>query len=71
MAGWMTPLVAGVVALGVVGLAEETKALARLFGDPLNGLPLDAMHRTLDIKSASRQGVDTAAPMALRMWQLR
>ncbi|MGR3758620.1 bestrophin family protein [Roseobacteraceae bacterium NS-SX3] len=51
-AGWLTPLFVAIVAYALFGLAEVTEELARPFGETVNGLPLDAMCRTVEISLA-------------------
>lgn len=69
-AGWMTPLFVGVVAYVFFGLAEVTEELAHPFGETVNGLPLDAMCRTIEISIAPHLGEDTPAPMTPKQYYL-
>ncbi|MEP1328662.1 bestrophin family protein [Pseudophaeobacter sp.] len=63
-AGWMTPLFVAIVAYVFFGLAEVTEELAHPFGETVNGLPLDAMCRTVEISMAPHLGVDAPKPLA-------
>ena len=47
--GWMTPVFVAIVAYVFFGLAEVTEELSDPFGETANGLPLDAMCRTVEI----------------------
>jgi ion channel-forming bestrophin family protein len=55
-AGWLTPLFVGIVTYVFLGLAEVTEDLAHPFGASLNGLPLDAMCRAVEISLAPHLG---------------
>ena len=62
-AGWLTPVFAGVVAYVFFGLAEVTEELGHPFGPTPNGLPLDAMCRTVEISLAPHLGVAPPEPV--------
>lgn len=62
-AGWLTPILAGVIAYVFFGLAEVTEELDRPFGETVNGLPLDAMCRLVEISMAPHLGHDAPAPL--------
>ncbi|MBU3259358.1 bestrophin family protein [Roseovarius sp. PS-C2] len=62
-AGWMTPLFVCMVAYVFFGLAEVTEELAHPFGETVNGLPLDAMCRTIEISMAPHLGVEAPPPV--------
>ena len=62
-AGWMTPLFVAIVAYVFFGLAEVTEEIGHPFGNTVNGLPLDAMCRTVEISLAPHLGVAAPAPM--------
>ena len=55
-AGWMTPAFVAIVAYVFFGLAEVTEELAHPFGETANGLPLDAMCRTMEISLMVQMG---------------
>jgi putative membrane protein len=63
-AGWMTPAFVAVIGYVFFGLAEVTEELATPFGETVNGLPLDAMCRTIEISLTPHLGVE--APEALQ-----
>ncbi|MCZ4353051.1 bestrophin family ion channel [Roseovarius aestuarii] len=63
-AGWMSPMFVGIMAYIFIGLAEVTEELAHPFGETVNGLPLDAMCRTIEISLAPH--LDMPAPAPLR-----
>lgn len=69
-AGWMTPLFVAIVAYVFFGLAEVTEELAHPFGETVNGLPLDAMCRTVEISLTPHLGQDTPMPMAPKGYYL-
>jgi putative membrane protein len=56
-AAWMTPLFVAVIAYVFFGLAEVTEELANPFGETVNGLPLDAICRTVEISLAPHLGL--------------
>ncbi len=60
-AAWMTPIFVAIIAYVFFGLAEVTEELAQPFGETVNGLPLDAMCRTVEISVSPHLGI-TAAP---------
>ena len=62
-AGWLTPLFVGIVAYVFLGLAEVTEDLAHPFGPTLNGLPLDALCRAVEISLAPHLGEVPPAPL--------
>ena len=62
-AGWMTPLFVAIVAYVFFGLAEVTEELSNPFGKTVNGLPLDAMCRTIEISLLTQMGEDAPAPL--------
>ncbi len=62
-AGWLTPIFAGVVAYVFFGLAEVTEELGHPFGATPNGLPLDAMCRTVEISLAPHLGLTPPEPV--------
>lgn len=55
-AGWLTPVLSAVIAYVFFGLAEVTEELDRPFGETVNGLPLDAMCRLVEISMAPHLG---------------
>jgi putative membrane protein len=61
--GWMTPLFAGVIAYVFFGLSEVTEDLEHPFGNSVNGLPLDAMCRTVEISLAPHLGLPVPEPL--------
>jgi len=62
-AGWLTPLFVGVIAYVFFGLAEVTEELEMPFGETVNGLPLDAMCRTVEISYAPHLGLEPPRPL--------
>lgn len=60
--GWMTPLFVGVIAYVFYGLDAVTEGLERPFGTSMNGLPLDAMCRTVEISLAPHLGLKAPLP---------
>ncbi len=62
-AGWMTPFFVAVVAYVFFGLAEVTEELSEPFGETVNGLPLDAMCRTIEISIAPHLDIPAPAPL--------
>ncbi|WP_120502183.1 bestrophin family protein [Roseovarius sp. EL26] len=69
-AGWLTPLFVGVVAYMFFGLAEVTEELSNPFGETVNGLPLDAMCRTIEISLTPHLGIEPPAPLAPQNYYL-
>lgn len=69
-AGWLTPLFVGVVAYMFFGLAEVTEELADPFGETVNGLPLDAMCRTIEISLTPHLGLEPPEPLAPKNYYL-
>ncbi|MFX0543608.1 bestrophin family protein [Roseovarius sp. S4756] len=61
-AGWMSLLFVAIIAYIFFGLAEVTEELAHPFGKTVNGLPLDAMCRTIEISLAPHLGIPAPAP---------
>ena len=57
-AGWLTPLFVAIVAYMLLGLAEVTEELSHPFGETVNGLPLDALCRTIERGLAPHLGED-------------
>lgn len=64
VSGWLTPLFAAVVAYVFFGLAEVTEELETPFSFAANGLPLNAMCRTVEISLAPH--LDLPVPEKLR-----
>jgi ion channel-forming bestrophin family protein len=62
-AGWLTPVFVAIMAYIFIGLAEVTEELAHPFGETVNGLPLDAMCRTIEISLAPHLDVQAPAPL--------
>jgi ion channel-forming bestrophin family protein len=60
---WFAPVFAAVVAYGFFGLQAVTNELERPFRNVQNGLPLDAMCRTIEISVA--EALDRPAPEGL------
>ena len=56
VAGWMTPVFVAVIAYVFFGLAAVTEELERPFGSTVNGLPLDALCRVVEISLAPHLG---------------
>lgn len=65
-AGWMTPVLVGIIAYVFLGLAEVTEELEHPFGMEANGLPLDAMCRTVEIALAPHLGEPAPEPIRAR-----
>lgn len=63
-AGWLAPLFTAIVAYVFFGLAEVTEELSHPFGATINGLPLDALCRTIEIGLAPHLGEPPPAPLA-------
>ncbi len=63
-AGWLTPLFVAIVAYMLLGLAEVTEELSHPFGETVNGLPLDAMCRTVERSLAPH--LDLEVPPSLQ-----
>jgi putative membrane protein len=61
-AGWMSPIFVAIMAYIFFGLAEVTEELAHPFGETVNGLPLDAMCRTIEISLAPYLDLPVPAP---------
>ncbi len=62
-AGWMSPVFVAIMAYIFIGLAEVTEELAHPFGETVNGLPLDAMCRTIEISLAPHLDMPPPAPL--------
>lgn len=62
-AGWLTPVFVGIVAYVFFGLAEVTEELSTPFGETVNGLPLDAICRTVERTLAPRLGQEVPPPL--------
>ncbi|KII14924.1 bestrophin family protein [Phaeobacter sp. S60] len=62
-AGWLTPIFVGIVAYVFFGLAEVTEELSHPFGETVNGLPLDAICRTVERALAPKLGQDAPPPL--------
>lgn len=62
-AGWMTPLIVGVVAYVFLGLAEVSEELSHPFRLTLNALSLDAICRAAEISLAPHLGEAPPAPL--------
>ncbi|WP_306154994.1 bestrophin family protein [Roseovarius sp. MMSF_3281] len=69
-AGWMTPAFVAMIAYAFFGLAEVTEELAHPFGETVNGLPLDAMCRTIEISFAPHLGVEPPARLSPKNYYL-
>lgn len=62
-AGWLSPVFVAIIAYIFIGLAEVTEELAHPFGETVNGLPLDAMCRTIEISLAPHLDMPVPAPL--------
>ena len=62
-AGWMAPVFTAIVAYVFFGLAEVTEEMSHPFGATINGLPLDALCRIVEISLAPRLGEPAPAPL--------
>ncbi|MFS4580456.1 bestrophin family protein [Phaeobacter sp. C3_T13_0] len=62
-AGWLTPIFVGIVAYVFFGLAEVTEELSHPFGETVNGLPLNAICRTVERALAPKLGQDAPPPL--------
>ena len=62
-AGWLSPVFVAIMAYIFIGLAEVTEELAHPFGETVNGLPLDAMCRIIEISMAPHLNMDSPAPL--------
>lgn len=65
-AGWMTPVFVAVIAYVFFGLAAVTEELEQPFGLTANGLPLDAMCRTVERALAAHLDEPMPEPMQAR-----
>ncbi|MDE4173482.1 bestrophin family ion channel [Phaeobacter sp. PT47_59] len=63
-AGWMTPVFVAIVAYVFFGLAEVTEELSDPFAETANGLPLDALCRTVEISLSAHLDLPPPPPMA-------
>jgi putative membrane protein len=63
-AGWMAPVITGVIAYVFFGLAAVTDELEHPFTNSVNGIPLDAMCRTVEISVA--EALNTTPPEPLQ-----
>lgn len=63
-AAWMTPIFVAIIAYVFFGLAEVTEELAQPFGETVNGLPLDAICRTVEISIAPHLGAPPPSALA-------
>ncbi|WP_350333992.1 bestrophin family ion channel [Coralliovum pocilloporae] len=61
--GWFAPLFAAVVAYVFFGLQTVTNELEHPFANVENGLPLDAMCRTIEISVAETLGDPAPEPL--------
>ncbi len=64
--GWYTPLFVAIIAYMFFGLAAVTEELSNPFKESINGLPLDAMCRTIEVSLAPHLDIPTPAP-----WQAK
>jgi putative membrane protein len=62
-AGWLTPLIVGIVAYVFLGLAELSEELSHPFGTAPNALPLDAICRSMEISLAPHLGEPPPEPL--------
>lgn len=62
-AGWLAPFFSAIVAYVFFGLAEVTEELSHPFGGTVNGLPLDALCRTIEISLAPHLGEQAPPPL--------
>ncbi|MFT4150400.1 MAG: bestrophin family protein [Paracoccaceae bacterium] len=62
-AGWMTPLVVGVMAYIFFGFAEVTEELSHPFADTPNALPMSAICRAVEISMAPHLGEEPPPPL--------
>ncbi|APG47629.1 bestrophin family protein [Phaeobacter porticola] len=62
-AGWLTPIFVGIVAYVFFGLAEVTEELSHPFAETGNGLPLDAICRTVERAIAPKLGLEAPPPL--------
>lgn len=69
-AGWMTPVFVAIVAYVFLGLAEVSEELAHPFGATVNGLPLDAICRNMEISLAPHLGETAPPPFLPQDFQL-
>lgn len=64
--GMLTPVFVGIIAYMFFGLAEVTEELSEPFGETLNGLPLDAMCRTIERSLAVHLSIDPPAALEVK-----
>ena len=69
-AGWLTPLLTGIVAYTFFGLAEVTEELAHPFGTTANALPLDAICRAAEISLAPHLNEPAPSPLPAKGFRL-
>ncbi|MDF1748035.1 MAG: bestrophin family ion channel [Alphaproteobacteria bacterium] len=62
-AGWMAPIFTGVIAYVFYGLAAVTDELEHPFTNSVNGIPLDAMCRTVEISVAEALSLPPPLPL--------
>lgn len=63
-AGWLTPLLAAIVAYVFFGLQTVTRELEHPFHNVENGLPLSAMCRVMEISASEALGKPAPPPLA-------
>jgi putative membrane protein len=68
--GWMAPIFAGIAAYVFFGLAAVTDELEHPFRATANGLPLDALCRSVDISLAEQMGRTPPPPLQVRHYML-
>ncbi|MFW2542073.1 bestrophin family protein [Primorskyibacter sp. 2E107] len=61
--GWLTPFIVGIIAYIFFGLAEVTEELENPFGQTVNGLPLDALCRVVEISLMPKLGLPAPPPL--------
>ncbi|WP_425098912.1 bestrophin family protein [Tropicibacter sp. S64] len=61
--GWLTPLIVGIIAYIFFGLSEVTEELENPFGQTVNGLPLDALCRVVEIGLMPKLGLPAPDPL--------
>jgi ion channel-forming bestrophin family protein len=68
--GWMAPIFAGIAGYVFFGLAAVTDELEHPFRATANGLPLDALCRSVDIVLAEQMGRTPPPPLQVRHYML-
>jgi ion channel-forming bestrophin family protein len=68
--GWMAPIFSGIAAYVFFGLAAVTDELEHPFRATANGLPLDALCRSVDIGLAEQMGRTPPPPLQVRRYIL-